>query len=271
LHRRGSRPSASGQRFGANQIAQERRTGVFYEMVNRTRNPLNALLLTLSVVSYFLGDTRAAVIIAAMVVLSIVTGFIQEHRSNESAAKLRALVKTTATVKRRGGAARLSQVGGFAEIPIEEIVPGDIVALSAGDMIPADLRLISSKDLFINQSTLTGEAMPIEKFARQPDRCAWGRPSMGQELCRIRWVSHALDDQKRTDSPPKACRYRAATAPLSYRFRGHRGDAGRCSLRARSNRREDVTEIAQAGIIADRSFRRIVSFAGTAISKYRSQ
>jgi Mg2+-importing ATPase len=159
-------------RFGANQIVQERRTGVFYEIVNRTRNPLNALLLTLSVVSYFLGDARAAVIIAAMVVLSIVTAFIQEHRSNEAAAKLRALVKTTASVKRRGGAPRLSKVEGFAEIPIEEIVPGDIVALSAGDMIPADLRLISAKDLFINQSTLTGEAMPIEKFASAATRSA---------------------------------------------------------------------------------------------------
>ena len=129
------------QRFGPNQIAQERRTGILYEIVNRTKNPLNALLLTLSVVSYFLGDARAAVIIATMVVLSIVTAFIQEHRSNEAAAKLRALVKTTASVKRRGGAPHVSKVEGFVEIPMEQIVPGDIVALSAGDMIPADLRL----------------------------------------------------------------------------------------------------------------------------------
>src|SRR6516225_7285694 len=153
------------KRFGANRAAQEQRTGIFYELVNRTRNPLNGLLLTLSVVSYFLGDARAAVVIASMVILSIVTAFIQEHRSNQAAAKLRALVKTTATVKRPGGGSPVSKIEGFIEIPMEEIVPGDVVALSAGDMIPADLRLLSAKDLFINQSTLTGEAMPIEKHA----------------------------------------------------------------------------------------------------------
>ena len=170
------------QRFGANQIAQERRTGIFYEIVNRTRNPLNGLLLTLSVVSYFLGDARAAVIIATMVILSIVTAFIQEHRSNQAAAKLRALVKTTASVKRRGGAPHASKVEGFVEIPMEEIVPGDLVALSAGDMIPADLRLLSAKDLFINQSTLTGEAMPIEKFASAATRSADDAFDLAQHL-----------------------------------------------------------------------------------------
>jgi Mg2+-importing ATPase len=153
------------KRFGPNQIARERRTGIVYELINRTKNPLNALLLTLSVVSWFLGDARAAVIIAAMVILSIVTAFVQEHRSNQAAAKLRALVKTTASVKRRGASAHASKVEGFVEIPMEQIVPGDLVALSAGDMIPADLRLLSAKDLFINQSALTGEAMPAEKFS----------------------------------------------------------------------------------------------------------
>jgi Mg2+-importing ATPase len=153
------------KRLGANRVAQEQRTGIFYELVNRTRNPLNGLLLTLSVVSYFLGDARATVVIASMVILSIVTAFIQEHRSNQAAAKLRALVKTTASVKRPGGGSHVSKIEGFIEIPMEEIVPGDVVALSAGDIIPADLRLLSTKDLFINQSTLTGEAMPIEKHA----------------------------------------------------------------------------------------------------------
>jgi Mg2+-importing ATPase len=96
------------RRCGANQIARERRVGVLHELINRTKNPLNGLLLTLSVVSYFLGDVRAAVIIASMVILSIITAFIQEHRSNQAAAKLRALVKTTASVKRRGMQFRIS-------------------------------------------------------------------------------------------------------------------------------------------------------------------
>src|SRR5262249_45419164 len=88
------------ERFGLNQIAQEHRTGVIHELINRTKNPLNALLLTLAVISYFLGDVRAAIVIATMVLLSIVTAFFQEHRSNQAAAKLRALVKTRASVKR---------------------------------------------------------------------------------------------------------------------------------------------------------------------------
>ena len=94
-----------------------------------------------------------------MVVLAILTGFIQEHRSNQAAAKLRAMVKTTATVMRRGATGSPDVV----DIPIEQLVTGDIVHLSAGDMIPADLRLLSARDLFINQAALTGEAMPVEK------------------------------------------------------------------------------------------------------------
>ncbi len=153
------------QRFGANKVAQEQQPGIVRELIGRARNPLNTLLLTLAVVSYFLGDVRAAAVIAAMVVLSVATAFLQEHRSNQAAARLRALVKTTASVKRRGEALPAGTLEGFVEIPMEEIVPGDIVALSAGDMIPADLRLLSAKDLFVNQSALTGEAMPVEKSA----------------------------------------------------------------------------------------------------------
>ena len=92
-----------------------------------------------------------------MVVLAIATAFFQEHRSNEAAARLRAMVQTTASVRR---AVRRRPAICYVEIPIEQLVPGDIVRLSAGDMIPADLRCSTAKDLFINQSALTGEAMP---------------------------------------------------------------------------------------------------------------
>ena len=123
--------------------------------------------LSLATVSYFLGDVRAAVVIAIMVILAVTTAFIQEHRSNDAAAQLRAMVKSTASVKRRGTnqAAAEGQSDGFIELLMERLVPGDIVRLSAGDMIPADLRLLSAKDLFINQAALTGEAMPFEKSA----------------------------------------------------------------------------------------------------------
>ena len=146
---------------GLNLVARERKPSMLEEIWSRARNPLNALLLTLAGVSYFLGDIRAAIVIALMVLLAIGTAFLQEHRSNEAAARLRAMVKTTASVRRDAGAGG----NGYVEVPIETLVPGDVVRLSAGDMIPADLRLLDTKDLFINQSALTGEAMPAEKFA----------------------------------------------------------------------------------------------------------
>jgi Mg2+-importing ATPase len=150
-------------KYGPNLIARDARASVVQELWARARNPLNALLLGLAVVSYGLGDTRAAVVITVMVVLAIVTAFVQEHRSNEAAASLRAMVKTTASVKRRGAAAV------FSEIHIDQLVPGDVVSLSAGDMIPADLRLVTAKDLFINQAALTGESMPAEKSPQRFD------------------------------------------------------------------------------------------------------
>ena len=122
---------------------------------------MNALLLTLATTSYFLGDVRAAVVIAVMVILAITTAFVQEHRSNEAAAQLRAMVHTTASVRRIPSRSE----DPFSEIPMERLVPGDVVRLSAGDMIPGDLRLLEAKDLFINQSALTGESMPAERHA----------------------------------------------------------------------------------------------------------
>jgi len=153
------------EKFGPNFIAGETKATILQELWSRARNPLNALLLSLATVSYFSGDVRAAVVIASMVVLAITTAFIQEHKSNEAAAKLRAMVHTTASVRRTPCDAD----NPFSEIPIEQLVPGDIVRLSAGDIIPAELRLLEAKDLFINQSTLTGEAMPAEKYAHARD------------------------------------------------------------------------------------------------------
>ena len=153
------------KKFGLNLVAREGKANILQELWGRARNPLNALLLTLATVSYFTGDVRAAVVIASMVVLSITTAFIQEHKSNEAAAKLRAMVHTTASVRRTPCDAD----NPFSEIPIEKLVPGDVVRLSAGDIIPAELRLLEAKDLFVNQSTLTGEAMPAEKYAHARD------------------------------------------------------------------------------------------------------
>ncbi|MGA2127023.1 MAG: magnesium-translocating P-type ATPase, partial [Xanthobacteraceae bacterium] len=146
---------------GYNRVTHQARHTILGELVSRSINPLNLLLLTLATASYFLGDQRAAIVIAVMVVLSISLGFIQEHRSNNAAEELQKMVRITATVRRKAAGAAQDPV----EVPIEQLVPGDVVLLSAGDMIPADLRLISARDLFVNQSTLTGEAMPLEKAA----------------------------------------------------------------------------------------------------------
>ena len=146
---------------GLNQVAHQARHTILGELIGRSVNPLNALLLSLATASYFLGDQRAAIVIAVMVILSISLSFIQEHRSNNAAEKLQRMVSISATVRRRGGAEAQEHI----DVPVEQLVPGDIVLLSAGDMIPADLRLISAKDLFVNQAALTGEAMPLEKVA----------------------------------------------------------------------------------------------------------
>ena len=96
----------------------------------------------------------------AMVVLGVSLRFIQETKADNAAAKLKAMIKVTATVVRDGQP---------KEIPLQELVPGDVVKLSAGDMIPGDVRLIAAKDLFIIQATLTGESLPVEKTdARDP-------------------------------------------------------------------------------------------------------
>jgi P-type Mg2+ transporter len=161
-------------RYGLNTIAREGQPSVLAELWGRAMNPLNALLLTLAAVSYFLSDARSAVVIAVMVVLSIGLGFVQEHRSNDAAARLATMVKTRASVKRRDGADHPRTPGSasdelFFEIPLDQLVPGDTVRLSAGDMIPADLRLLTAKGLYVNQAALTGESMPVSKLADPVD------------------------------------------------------------------------------------------------------
>ena len=155
-------------RDGPNLIAQNRAPSALSEFIDRASNPLNALLLGLAAASYGLGDLNAAIVILVIVALAILLAFVQEHRSNDAAARLRAMVKITTSVRRRSddAAQALAASDGFDELASEKLVPGDIVRLSAGDMIPADLRLLASKDLYVDQSALTGESMPCEKSAQ---------------------------------------------------------------------------------------------------------
>jgi len=151
---------------GENRIAHERRKPLAWQMLQRLANPLNLMLLALAGASLAMGDSRAALFIFVMVGLSLTLATVQEHRSSRAAERLRAMVHTTATVLRAPEeGADAADPGQATEIPIEQLVPGDVVHLSAGDMIPADLRLIAAKDLFLNQASLTGESLPVEKHA----------------------------------------------------------------------------------------------------------
>src|SRR6202142_395397 len=140
---------------GPNEVAQERKQGWLLRLLKIIRNPLVILLTTLSAVSFLTGDARAGIVMAIMVMLSVGLRFWQEARADAAAEKLKAMIHVTATVV-RDGAAR--------EIPLRDLVPGDIVKLAAGDMIPGDVRVLSSKDLFVSQGSLTGESLPVEKF-----------------------------------------------------------------------------------------------------------
>lgn len=149
------------KRLGSNEVRHEQPLPWWTHLWQCYRNPFNLLLTVLALVSYVTEDMKAALVIGSMVGLSTVLRFLQESRSNKAAERLKAMVSNTATVLRpEPGAANVPRV----EVPMRDLVPGDLIALSAGDMIPADCRLLGAKDLFISQSALTGEAMPVEKF-----------------------------------------------------------------------------------------------------------
>jgi Mg2+-importing ATPase len=147
--------------YGTNEVAVEEQHGWFQRLIVTVRNPLVILLAALATLSFATGDVRAGSVMCVMVVLGVLLKYIQESKANSAAAQLRGMIKVTATVIRDGQS---------ADIPLAEIVPGDIVTLAAGDMIPADVRILSAKDLFIIQASLTGESLPVEKFDARESR-----------------------------------------------------------------------------------------------------
>ncbi|QAT17320.1 magnesium-translocating P-type ATPase [Candidatus Velamenicoccus archaeovorus] len=146
--------------YGYNEPAKKKKRAVLFEILSRFLNPLVIVLLVIAGFSLFFGEKISALLVVLMALISVLLSFVQEHRAGREAEKLSEMVRATATVYRNGRA---------REIPIREIVPGDIVDLFAGDMIPADLRIIFCKDLFINQASLTGESFPVEKTAGPAD------------------------------------------------------------------------------------------------------
>jgi Mg2+-importing ATPase len=150
---------------GPNEVSSEKRGSWPTRLYHAVRNPLVILLTVLAIISFSTAnetsDFLGAWLMVAMVVLGVALRFIQEAKADSAAAKLKAMIKVTSTVVRDGKA---------SEVPLQRLVPGDIVKLSAGDMIPADVRVLSAKDLFIIQATLTGESLPVEKFDARETR-----------------------------------------------------------------------------------------------------
>jgi len=144
---------------GPNIVADEQRFTRLRLFTKACLNPLVILLTVLAVISFATAqetsDYVGGALMVAMVVLGVSLRFVQEARADAAAAKLKAMIRVTATVV-RGGITR--------EIPLAELVPGDVIKLAAGDMIPADIRVLSCKDLFLTQASLTGESFPVEKF-----------------------------------------------------------------------------------------------------------
>lgn len=160
----------SRDKYGKNIVIHGKKDSAFKKVLSAFINPFTAILFVLAIVSLCTdvifvepgeADPMTVIIIMTMVLFSGLLRFIQEKRSGNAAEKLLKMIKTTTGVERKDK--------GTKEIPLSKVVVGDIVHLSAGDMIPADIRIIFSKDLFVSQSSLTGESEPIEKIASKID------------------------------------------------------------------------------------------------------
>ncbi|MDI6419903.1 HAD-IC family P-type ATPase, partial [Cronobacter turicensis] len=158
--------------YGPNTVAHDNAPPALVQLLQAFNNPFIYVLMALAVISFFTDygyplragqetDLTGVIIIVTMVLFSGLLRFWQEFRTSKAAQALKSMVSTTATVLRRTASHR---DGEKREIPVEALVPGDIVYLSAGDLIPADLRLIASRDLFISQAILSGESLPVEKY-----------------------------------------------------------------------------------------------------------
>jgi len=174
------------EQYGPNEVTHEKPPTWYQQLFHAFVTPFNGVLFTVSIVSLFTDVIFAApadrtfrtiIVLSAMVLLSTLLRFWQEFRSNKAAEELKAMVSST-TAALRAGMQRPQ------EIPISTLVPGDLVYLSAGDMIPADVRLLSAKDLFVSQAMLTGESIPVEKYPvppAKPHKSSGSRNPLEQE------------------------------------------------------------------------------------------
>jgi len=142
--------------YKSNLLKPQKRTGSVTLLLAQFKSPLILILIFAGGLSFFLGDSVNAVIILTIILISSLLGFWQERGAVNAVEKLLAIVQTKATVFRDGNP---------KEIPVEKIVPGDVISLNAGDLIPGDAIVLESKDLFVNEASLTGETFPAEKIA----------------------------------------------------------------------------------------------------------
>jgi len=156
------------EQYGKNIITQQKKTSILKRLLDAFVNPFTIVLFVLSIISFFTNDLPAVIIVLVMVTISGLLRFVQEFRSEKSAEKLSEMVETTVTVQRQIEEKETEKIVSLkTEIPMDELVVGDIVYLAAGDMIPADVRILQAKDLFVSQSSLTGESEPQEKVANE--------------------------------------------------------------------------------------------------------
>ncbi|MCX6291602.1 MAG: magnesium-translocating P-type ATPase [Bacteroidetes bacterium] len=172
------------KQFGLNEIEHEKASAWYKQLFHSFLTPFNAVLISIAIVSFIIDvffaapgerDYKTVIVVGTMVMLSSLIRFWQEYSSNRAAEKLKSMVTTTAMVLRKET--------GKKEIDILNIVPGDIILLSAGDMIPADCRIMQSKDLFVSQSILTGEALPVEKREYKIEDAEKKSPLELENLC----------------------------------------------------------------------------------------
>jgi Mg2+-importing ATPase len=142
------------RRYGPNRLKPKREVNAAKLFFRQFTSPIILILLFAAVLSFFLGDVTDSTIIMVIVIFSGALGFWQEYEASSAVEDLMALVQLKAMVIRDSRE---------AEVPFEEVVPGDIVVLNAGDGVPGDGRIIASKDLFVNEAALTGESYPVEK------------------------------------------------------------------------------------------------------------
>ncbi len=155
--------------YGPNELVTMRTVSPIISFLRLLADPLLIVLIISGIISFFSGEIRGAIIIGVIVLISSILQFVQEYTSEQTAAKLARRVAVTSTVMRDGA---------YLEVPITQLVPGDSILLGVGDIVPADARVLTAKDFFVDQSTLTGESVPVEKGPHEGPRAPTSLPDM---------------------------------------------------------------------------------------------